>query len=580
MCFQTLSTWAPTHEILEEPKQNVDSPSSASVIAAAMNAVGHSNINFLQKLDKQPRGVFSGPSKDFLELCQQQLAICDSLFGRKAKLTVYIRPVESYGTPDLELRRVAAHPKWTMGDSNETLVLVGNYGAAGVLRSTESALLAKEVMELPDFNALVLPMVKDLFLVGVLVAEGNVADVEPVSKGNKLRSGEPEWTTQDDGLDSQEHERDLRTGAEVDCTPLLSNDSSSFTSEQKFEGRKIAQSLAIACVMDQRTLLLHQSSWQRGVRVGDLLEQVRGPLAAIRTLGKMLQPQMKKGEISTDILEDILVQGDQIKNVVQQFHELIYFNESPPTLHHNKENENRDSGLLTGDPLTRSGQDGDSAVHDGVVSRYTDSDLNPDNSVSHSSKRDEEAPMPPLALAALPDSTHELCDVLKTLSDLVNSGVALARRKGQTLELKQRPTDGPFYAAIDEYSLRQAFSNLIDSSLQHILPGGWVKVKVMQAPGGGVLVIIEDNGPDYTLLSQAQALAPLGSGLQVGTQGAMDTHIILSIGAELSIAQEILEEFGGVLRIRSPYLPKSVSGMGGTRLEVWLPSPPLRDENS
>eukprot|EP00250_Pteridium_aquilinum_P017254 c23533_g1_i1 orf=1442-1675(+) len=76
----------------------------------------------------------------------------------------------------------------------------------------------------------------------------------------------------------------------------------------------------------QRTLLLQQSSWQRGVRVGDLLEQIRGPLAAIRTLGKMLQPQMKKGEISSDVLEDILVQGEQMKDVVQQFQEVVYLN--------------------------------------------------------------------------------------------------------------------------------------------------------------------------------------------------------------------------------------------------------------
>ncbi|KAI5054110.1 hypothetical protein GOP47_0030997 [Adiantum capillus-veneris] len=64
--------------------------------------------------------------------------------------------VESYGTPDLQLRRVVAHPEWTIGEENESLVIVGNYGTANVLRSAESALVAKEVVELPDFNALVL----------------------------------------------------------------------------------------------------------------------------------------------------------------------------------------------------------------------------------------------------------------------------------------------------------------------------------------------------------------------------------------------------------------------------------------
>lgn len=75
--------------------------------------------------------------------------------------------------------------------------------------------------------------------------------------------------------------------------------------------------------------------------------------------------------------------------------------------------------------------------------------------------------------------------------------------------------------------------------------------------------------------SQAQALAPFGSGLRVGGgQGRIDTPPVLSIGAELNIAQDMLEQFGGVLRITSPLLPKTFNGIGGTRLEVWLPSPP------
>lgn len=92
------------------------------------------------------------------------------------------------------------------------------------------------------------------------------------------------------------------------------------------------------------------------------------------------------------------------------------------------------------------------------------------------------------------------CDVLKILIDLVNSGAILAHKKGQALELKQNPDDAPYYAAMDEFLLRQAFSNLLESSLQHILRGGWVKVEVMRAPGGGVLVIIDDNGPDLSLM--------------------------------------------------------------------------------
>lgn len=575
-----MSAWAPSQDVLQQVQKNEGSLTSASAIAAAINVVASSSTSFLQRTEKKSGGVFSGPSTDFLELCQQQLAICDSLFGRKAKLTIYIRPVESYGTPDLELRRVVVHPKWTLREDDECLVLVGNYGTANALRTAESALLAKEVVELPDFNALVLPMVKDLFLVGVLVAELVTSKAEPASKGSKLRAVRPEWPPSKGNSQTHHRERERRAVDKTDDMPLPLSAPLLFTSEQKFEGRKIAQSLAIACVMDQRTLLLQHSSWQRGVRVGDLLEQIRGPLAAIRTLGRMLQPQMKKGEISTDILKDILVQGEQMKDVVQQFQEVVYLNENPSNMLPYEEKEKDDSSSLHGDPSTRALQENGLTARDDIAFRREQIQLNSMISVGHSSERDEEAPMPPVALAPLMHSEIESCDVSSILIDLVSSGAVLAHRKGQALELKQNPADGPYYAAIDDSSLRQAFSNLLDSSLQHILAGGWVKVEVMRAPGGGVLVTIDDNGPDFSLLSQAQALAPLGSGLQVGGQESTEMSFILNIGAELNIAQDILEQFGGILRVTSPYLPKSRNGMGGTRLEVWLPSPPPKNELS
>ncbi|MCO5558191.1 hypothetical protein L7F22_011770 [Adiantum nelumboides] len=569
--------WAASQDCLQQVQQNEGHLTSASAIAAAINLVSSPSINFQQRLEKQPRGLFSGPSTDFLELCKQQLAVCDSLFGHKAKLTIYIRPVESYGTPDLELRQVVAHPNWALREEDESLVIVGNFGTASVLRSAESAMLAKEVVELPDFNALVLPLVKDMFLVGVLVAEGVAPEVGPALKGSKSRATRPEWLPHKGNLQSQNLKGELGADERKDGTPIQLKPPLFFTSEQKLEGKKIAQSLAIACVMDQRTLLLQHSSWQRGVRVGDLLEQIRGPLAALRTLGKMLQPQLKKGEISTDILEDILVQGEQMKDVVQQFQEVVYLNENPSIILNNEKNKGNDSSAQISDPSTRELENRSLAVRNDCSIKHDQIHLNSMISVGHSSERDKEAPMPPVALAPLMHAEIESCDVSNILIDLVNSGAILARRKGQAVELKHNPADGPYCAAIDEYSLRQAFSNLLDSSLQHILPGGWVNVEVMQAPGGGVLVTIDDNGPDFSLLSQAQALAPLSPGLPFGGQGKMETPFVLSIGAELSIAQDILEQFGGVLRITSPFLRKPLNGMGGTRLEVWLPSPPLKD---
>ena len=58
---------------------------------------------------------------------------------------VYIRPAESYGKAGMEFRRVAAHPKWMLGEYDANIVIVGNYDTSGVLQSAESALLEREV---------------------------------------------------------------------------------------------------------------------------------------------------------------------------------------------------------------------------------------------------------------------------------------------------------------------------------------------------------------------------------------------------------------------------------------------------
>lgn len=81
---------------------------------------------------------------------------------------------------------------------------------------------------------------------------------------------------------------------------------------------------------------------------------------------------------------------------------------------------------------------------------------------------------------------------------------SLAQQKNQSLQLTSNAEDIPLMAAIDELSLRQALSNLLEYSIQHTPPGGWISAEVTEATGGGVLVVIEDNGPDMGLLVRFQ----------------------------------------------------------------------------
>lgn len=87
-CLPRISSWSSPEHALQQVQENKDISTSATAIVAAINAVASSSAEFSQRTENEPKGLFSGPSADFLELCQQQLAICDTLFGQKAKFTV------------------------------------------------------------------------------------------------------------------------------------------------------------------------------------------------------------------------------------------------------------------------------------------------------------------------------------------------------------------------------------------------------------------------------------------------------------------------------------------------------------
>ena len=97
-----------------------------------------------------------------------------------------------------------------------------------------------------------------------------------------------------------------------------------FTSDQRSNAVDISQSLAMAYVMDQKAMLLQQSTWQNNVRMNNLVEQIHGPLSSIQSLSKILSTQTKKSQISHDIVEDILVLGDRLRDVLHQLQDAVY----------------------------------------------------------------------------------------------------------------------------------------------------------------------------------------------------------------------------------------------------------------
>lgn len=86
------------------------------------------------------------------------------------------------------------------------------------------------------------------------------------------------------------------------------------------------------------------------------------------------------------------------------------------------------------------------------------------------------------------------CDVSEVLADLVDAARPLALNQKRVVEISELSSSSP--AAVEEPDLRQAFSNLIDGALLRTHVGGKVEILCTDAPAGGTLVIIDDDGPD------------------------------------------------------------------------------------
>ncbi|KAI3679585.1 hypothetical protein L2E82_51123 [Cichorium intybus] len=69
---------------------------------------------------------------------------------------------------------------------------------------------------------------------------------------------------------------------------------------------------------DLRNLITHMQFQNHGN------SKIRGPLSRIRTLSKMLSVNMKKKEISYDIVEDMMVLGDRMRETLQQLQDVVH----------------------------------------------------------------------------------------------------------------------------------------------------------------------------------------------------------------------------------------------------------------
>ncbi|KAJ1405336.1 Histidine kinase/HSP90-like ATPase superfamily [Sesbania bispinosa] len=566
-CFlQTLNP-NPNSDSDDDSLNNSTTVSSAAALASAIRKASTSPVEFTQRVEKDRRSGLLLPSTDFHRLCLQQLQLLRRIVP-ESLISVYVRPAGSYVMDRLELRRVALYPEDAEAES--IVILVGHFNIPAGLRAAEAMLSELQVKVVPECKAVVLPMVKHPFVVGFLVAELPLVELEtgekPQRDGPDNRISAEEVYSLPPFLDLDKKSWEIQTFRVKDEPVGMRN----FTSEQRSNAVNISQSLAMAYVMDQKALLLQQSTWQNNVRMSNLVEQIRGPLSSIQTLSKILSTQTKKSQISYDIVEDILVQGDRLRDVLQQLQDAVYLTKAN-IVRYNEEAIKKMNGSTH-------------ILAESVRSQLSDSSPRDDSANKSKSgeplslsaaAQDIEMPLPPLALAPLQQGIRP-CDVSEVLADLVDSVRPLAQSQKRVVELSQFST--PLLAAVEEPALRQAFSNLIEGALLRTHVGGKVGIVSTAAPAGGTLVLIDDDGPDMHYMTQMHSLTPYGQ--ELSSDDMVEDNMTWNFVAGMTIAREILESYGCVVRIISPRTKDAPLGAGGTRLELWLPSAVVKTDLS
>ncbi|AAG28912.1 F12A21.3 [Arabidopsis thaliana] len=533
-----------------EPGGGETMVASASAIASAIRGASTTPVEFTQMIEKDHlKTKIILPSPDFQRLCLEQLDLFRQIVDPNAVLSIYVRPAGSYVMDRLELRRVTCYPSVNAGD---VVILVGNFGIPAGLRAAEASLSSQQVELVSKHRAAVFPMVKHPFVVGFLVAE---LPVEAEEEEEEEEEEKPHGVNQ---FLSPEEAYALPASANTKSPRVKLPSVKVFTEEQRSYAINISRTLAMAYVMDQKTMLLQQSSWQNNVRMSKLVEQVQATHLSLQlafVAGNVILPE--SCSYRTDL--DLIVQGDQIKDTLEELQDAVHLTKAN-IVRHNEEalkkinkthNETRRSKYEHKDPI------------DGSQISSTRLSLG-------SGLDDSEMPMPPLALAPLQMHSIRPCDISNVLLDMVETVRPLALTQQRVVELGENSAS--LQVAVEEPALRQALSNLIEGALLRTHVGGKVEILSTRAPAGGSLVVIDDDGPDMRYMTQMHSLTPFGAELL--SENMVEDNMTWNFVAGLTVAREILESYGCVIRVISPRSSDAALGAGGTRVELWLPAFP------
>ncbi|MBW4452622.1 MAG: sensor histidine kinase [Nostoc indistinguendum CM1-VF10] len=439
-------------------------------------------------------------SSDFLTLCREQIALLTQGLG--ATLSIVYLTQELVETPSGEAK----------------LIPVVIYPEIALLPPGEETAEATAYKQLQVGNVFILPNQQRRLL---------TAGLESPTSSQEFEASQPHLK-----------EEYLFSGNQI-VLPLVyegmmmgllvtGRQDRAWNEQEESQIQQIAQTLAIACILDQRRAwfeheLHEQQILQEKQRdlLDNLLHQFRNPLTALRTFGKLLLKRLRPGDANRDVATSIVRESDRLQELLQQFDQVIDLTEADLA------------------PLHLPG-------HQVFVEATIQKDANP-----------------PLLLPGTGDKAVD-CSLADILEPLLISAKAIAQERKLKLitEIQQNL---PLVRA-NIKALQEVLTNIIDNALKYTPAGGKILIQAGQKKANFQGIVISDNGPGIP----PEDLEHLGERHYRGVQAQTE---IPGTGLGLAIAKQLIEQMQGEIEVFSPAINSKLTSPDtpGTTFIIWLP---------
>ncbi|MBE9055356.1 ATP-binding protein [Sphaerospermopsis sp. LEGE 08334] len=442
-------------------------------------------------------------SSDFIALCKEQISLLTQGMGASLSVVYLTQELVDTSTGEAQLIPVVVYPETARLTQAEDLVQ----------GQDNKQIKFSKILALPDQR-------------GKLLTAGSASD--PPS---------PESENTNTPLPNLEDEY-IFSGNQI-VLPLIyegvmmgllvtGREDRPWNESEEREIQRIAKTLAIACILDQRRAWLEEQLHQQQVLqeqqrdlLDNLLHQFRNPLTAIRTFGKLLFKRLRPADPNRDVATSIVRESDRLQELLQQFDQVIDLTDAD----------------LTPIPLP-------------------ESKILVEASVQKPAK-------PPLLLPGTGENIID-CHLQDLLVPLLISAQAIAQERNLEL-IADIPETLPLVKA-NIKAFREVLSNIIDNALKYTPAGGKICIQTGLQKDNFQGLAISDTGPGIP----PEDLKHLGErhyrGVQAQTQ-------IPGTGLGIAIAKQLIAQMQGEIAVFSPALNSNITSLKhpGTTFIIWLP---------